>query len=114
MWDLSYRHPDHWSFSISSASALTASLLSAFLSVTTRSSLTLSVSPFSSFPTLLTASASAFFSLFFSSFPGFLGEEIALDVEGSVITGLLLLFSSRSLGKGDFQDGKETFLSDSD
>ncbi len=63
---------------------------------------------------LLSSLAPTLFAFLLSSLPAFLGEEIGLDAEGSVVAGLGLLISSGSLGESDFKDGKEALLSDGD
>ena len=73
------------------------------------------LSPFSS----LTASPviaplSAFCSLFLSPLPRFLGEEVALDLERSMIAGVLSLLGSGVLGECHFKNSKESLLSNSD
>lgn len=94
----------------SSTSALTSSLLTVFSPRTV-----LAV-----FPPLATLRSAvitplpALSSLFLSSLPGFLGQEVALDVQGRMIAGVLLLLGSGISGEGDFEDGEEAFLADSD
>jgi len=97
---------------ISSASpALPASLLAIFPSRTILTILP-SFSPLTAPP--LIASFSALSSLPLSSLPGFLGEEVALDAERSMIAGVLFLLGSGVPGEGDFEDGQESFLANSD
>ena len=55
-----------------------------------------------------------FLALLLSSLPRLLGEELGLDVEGSVVAGVLLLLGGGGLGEGHLEDGEEPLLVDSD
>ena len=72
----------------------------------------------SSFSSLTTspviAPLSALRPLFLSSLPRFLGEEVTLDVQRSMIAGVLSLLGSGVLSECHFKNSKESFLSNSD
>lgn len=53
-------------------------------------------------------------SLLLSAFPALPGEEVALDGEGSVVSGVASLLGGGGPGEGDFEDGQEPLLPDSE
>ena len=73
------------------------------------------LSSFSSITTSpVIAPLSALRPLFLSSLPRFLGEEVTLDVQRSMIAGVLSLLGSGVLSECHFKNSKESFLSNSD
>lgn len=71
------------------------------------------VSVVSSLLSLVASLLSSLFSFLFSLGPGFLVEELSVQVlEGSLVSGGLLLLSSWLSGEGDLYDGEESFLLD--
>jgi hypothetical protein len=72
------------------------------------------LSPVSPLSAAVISAFPAFGSLLLPCGPGLLGEEVALDGEGSVIAGVLLLLGSGIPGEGDFEDGEESLLPDGD
>lgn len=102
--------PVHQSFISSATSALTPALLTVF---SPRTVLTV-LSPLTAFRSAIITSLPALGSLFLSSLPGFLVQELSLDVEGSMIAGVPLLLGSGVFGEGDFEDGEEALLANSD
>ena len=94
----------------SSTSALTSTLFTAFSPRTVLAVL----SPLTTLRSAVITLLPALSSLFLSPLPGFLTKEVTLDVQGCMIAGVLLLLGSGVPGEGDFKDGEEAFLADSD
>jgi len=97
--------------SISTSSSFLTSIITIFSAVRSV------ISVFSVFSPSLVASlaffvisGSVFSSFLFSPFPWFFGEEIAFDIEGSVISWMFFLFGSGFLGECDLYNGEISLL----